>query len=286
MRVGLPLLISAAMAATPLVVAPPATAATGAIAPQATTSMVATKKDNSFGRLRVIISGAPQGRVRVKGPSTRLSVTKSSVLRVHGGSYRVHAKNITLAGAKYVPATRNWSFTIRKGSTTMVNVNYAQAGSSSPGSVDSDVAPTGMLGEAFTLINELRSQPRQCGNKSMPAVDPVVYDAELGRAAQGHADDMNVNNYFEHDSLDGRSFADRIEATDYSGSPAGENIAMGFQSASDVVNGWMKSPGHCLNIMDVEFDEMGFGFASHVDPGYSVPVTYWVQDFGYAPDYL
>jgi uncharacterized protein YkwD len=143
-----------------------------------------------------------------------------------------------------------------------------------------------MLGEAFTLINRARSEARQCGTEAMPAVDPVVYDDQLARAAQAHADDMNANNYFEHDSLDGRTFSDRIAETRYSGLPAGENIAMGFQNASEVVTGWLNSPGHCMNIMDSEFDEMGFGFASHIDARYSIPVTYWVQDFGFAEAFM
>jgi uncharacterized protein YkwD len=41
-----------------------------------------------------------------------------------------------------------------------------------------------------------------------------------------------------------------------------------------------------MNIMDSEFDEMGFGFASHIDARYSIPVTYWVQDFGFAEAFM
>lgn len=286
MRVGLPLLISASMAAATLIGVPPAAAAASVLTPQASLSAVAKKKSGGLGHLRVIITGSPQGRVHIKGRHTKVSVTKTSVLPVHSGRYHVHAADVLVSGDSYAPDTRNWTFTVRKHSTTVVNVAYVHAGSSSPGSVDSDAPPTGMLGEVLTLVNQARSQARRCGDTAMPAVDPVVYDTFLGKAAQRHAADMNTNNYFEHDSLDGRTFADRIKATAYTGSPAGENIAMGYQSAHDVVEGWLNSPGHCVNIMDAEFDEMGVGFASHPDERYSSPVTYWVQDFGYAPDYL
>jgi uncharacterized protein YkwD len=92
---------------------------------------------------------------------------------------------------------------------------------------------------------------------------------------------MAEKNYFEHTSLDGRSFVDRIRATDYSGSAAGENIASGFRTAQDTLQGWLKSPGHCVNLMDPDFDHMGLGFAERMEPKYTLSITYWVQDFGY-----
>ncbi len=40
----------------------------------------------------------------------------------------------------------------------------------------------------------------------------------------------------------------------------GENIASGQESADEVVDGWMASPGHCANIMDPNFTEIGVGY--------------------------
>jgi uncharacterized protein YkwD len=41
----------------------------------------------------------------------------------------------------------------------------------------------------------------------------------------------------------------------------GENIAYGPKSADEVVQGWLDSPGHCENIMDPRFAEMGIAYA-------------------------
>lgn len=287
MRVALPLLISTAMAAAMLLEAAPATASTTATATNASISVVAKakkspkKKAPRRGSLRVTITGAPEGRVKIKGPKLKVSLTTSSILNVRTGRYSVRALKFSVAGDSYLPDGRNWKLRVRKGSQTRLTVKYVRSGSSSHGSVGTDSPPAGSLGEIFVLVNQARSQSRQCGDRTMPAVDPVTYDDELGSAAQGHAADMNAQDYFEHDSLDGRTFADRIRDAHYTGSPAGENIAMGFQIPSDVVQGWLDSPGHCINVMDADFDEMGLGFASHADARYSVPVTYWVQDFGY-----
>jgi len=42
----------------------------------------------------------------------------------------------------------------------------------------------------------------------------------------------------------------------------GENIAYGPKTADEVVQGWLDSPGHCANIMDPRFAEMGIAYAA------------------------
>lgn len=233
-------------------------------------------------QLRVSITGAPRGQVRVRGPRTLVSVTQSARLSLRSGKYRVQAAKVTVNGDHYTPHRRTWTVRVGKSSPKAVVVKYTHTGSSSPATMAVDPPPSGELGRVFALVNEARSRQQQCGTRTMSATTAVSYDAEIARAAQLHAEDMAAQQYFEHDSLDGRTFVDRINATAYEGSPAGENIAMGFQTADEVVQGWLASPGHCRNLMDPEFDEMGLGFASRHDPRFSEPSTYWVQDFGYS----
>jgi uncharacterized protein YkwD len=55
----------------------------------------------------------------------------------------------------------------------------------------------------------------------------------------------------------------------------GENIAFGPRTADEVVRGWLDSPGHCANIMDPRFAQMGIAYAaSHAKRG-----LFWVQLF-------
>ena len=55
----------------------------------------------------------------------------------------------------------------------------------------------------------------------------------------------------------------------------GENIAMGYRSASDVMSAWMNSQGHRMNILNSEYTSVGIGC-------FNVNGTkYWVQCFGY-----
>ena len=84
----------------------------------------------------------------------------------------------------------------------------------------------------------------------------------LAGVAFGHATDMARHNYFEHEDLAGHSPADRVRAVGYREKLVGENIAYGPKSAEEVVQGWLESPGHCENIMDPRFAEMGIAYAA------------------------
>ena len=96
--------------------------------------------------------------------------------------------------------------------------------------------------------------------------------AALDRSATSHARDMSANDYFSHSSLDGTSWYARVHSfgTKY---PGGENIAMGFYSATSVMTAWLASPGHRANILDCQFKSIGVGQAGNGG--------YWVEDFAY-----
>ncbi|MEZ7128927.1 CAP domain-containing protein [Nonomuraea sp. AD125B] len=103
---------------------------------------------------------------------------------------------------------------------------------------------------------------------------PLTHDAKLRRAAFGHSADMAKNDYFEHDSQDGRDMVDRIRATGFTGSAWAENIAMGQRTAAEVVKGWMNSDGHRENIMNCAYTHIGVGAAKN-----GQGPLYWTQDF-------
>ena len=97
------------------------------------------------------------------------------------------------------------------------------------------------------------------------------------QAATAHSQDMAANNYFSHTSQDGRSMADRINATGYAWSTIGENIAAGYPGVNAVVDGWMASDGHCANIMKAAFQEMALACVASSSSSYS---NYWTMEAG------
>jgi len=127
---------------------------------------------------------------------------------------------------------------------------------------------------ALELVNEVRARGTRCGAHSFAPAPPVALSGTLASVALGHATDMAEHNYFEHEDRTGQSPADRVRAVGYHEKLVGENIAYGPETVEEVVRGWLGSPGHCENIMDPRFAEMGIGYA----PGHSSRRgLYWVQ---------
>lgn len=127
---------------------------------------------------------------------------------------------------------------------------------------------------ALELVNRARATERQCGTRTMPAAGPLRLSSQLAEAAVRHADDMAAHHYFEHEDRLGLTPADRVRATGYVEHRVGENIAYGTLSTDDAIAGWIKSPGHCENLMDANFQEMGIAFAR--ESGEHAEL-YWVQ---------
>jgi len=130
-----------------------------------------------------------------------------------------------------------------------------------------DVTPAASQGpilatRALQLVNEVRARGARCGERSFGPAPPVRLSGTLAGVAFGHANDMARHNYFEHEDLAGHSPADRVRAVGYQEKLVGENIAYGPKSADEVVQGWLDSPGHCENIMDPRFAEMGIAYAA------------------------
>ena len=135
-------------------------------------------------------------------------------------------------------------------------------------------ATPAMASRALELVNEVRARGAQCGAQSFGPAPPLSLSGTLASVALGHATDMAVHDYFEHQDLSGQSPADRVRAAGYQEKLVGENIAYGPQSIEEVVKGWLASPGHCQNIMDPRFAQMGIGLA----PGrVSRRGLFWVQ---------
>ncbi len=122
----------------------------------------------------------------------------------------------------------------------------------------------------LTQVNKYRQQGCKCGITTMPPVAPLVWNNLLEKAARRHANDMAAHNHFDHIGTDGSNSAKRISDTGYNWSAIGENIAFGYTTASELIEGWIKSADHCQNIMNADFAEMGVAEAD----------TYWVQTLG------
>jgi uncharacterized protein YkwD len=124
------------------------------------------------------------------------------------------------------------------------------------------------------LVNDARSQPRRCGGDWFPAAKPLTLNATLGRAALQHSMEMAQYAYMEHEGRDGSTPAQRVARAGYEWADVGENVAAGQDTADAVMVSWLASAGHCANIMNARFTEMGVASAVNARDDYGV---YWTM---------
>ena len=126
---------------------------------------------------------------------------------------------------------------------------------------------SGEMQEVLDLVNVERTSR---------GLVPMRFSVLLNQAAlthtQNQADDGDI---YHTDPDDGSSPGVRISRTGYEFSTWGENVAAGYQTPASVMVGWMNSQGHCKNILNPGFTEIGVGYVSggkHYD-------QFWTQAF-------
>ncbi len=125
----------------------------------------------------------------------------------------------------------------------------------------------------LTAINATRATARNCGTTAFPAAPPVEWNSLAETAALAQAQYLQENNLFSHTGANGSNVGDRLTTTGYVWSTVGENIAAGYTQVPAVVQAWIDSPGHCANLMNTNFIDMGVALV----PGSSANKyqTYW-----------
>ena len=124
--------------------------------------------------------------------------------------------------------------------------------------------------EMLTQVNNARSQARSCGTVDYKATAALSWNCTLENVAYKHSRDMGKRNVFSHTESDGLSVGDRVKNAGYDWSAVGENIAAGQNTIDAVMNVWLKSPGHCANIMSPSYTEIGA--ASYIVSGSDYPI--------------
>ncbi|MEK3977573.1 CAP domain-containing protein [Psychrobacillus sp. FSL K6-2836] len=128
--------------------------------------------------------------------------------------------------------------------------------------VKEEVKVTSEIQQVVDLTNKERAK---AGLKALQI------DTKLTQSAQAKSQDMKNKNYFSHTSPTYGSPFDQMKSFGITYKSAAENIAMGQRSPAEVVDAWMKSPGHRANIMNGSYTHIGVGLS---DSGY-----YWTQQF-------
>jgi hypothetical protein len=88
-------------------------------------------------------------------------------------------------------------------------------------------------------------------------VEALVLHDKLIKSSVMKTTDMIEEQYFGHISPSGQSLKTYIDDVGYEYALAGENLAVGFYNARDVVEAWLSSPKHHENITEGIFIDTG-----------------------------
>lgn len=150
----------------------------------------------------------------------------------------------------------------------------AQAQSACP---DADLPVTsGQTERLRTATTCLLNAARRA--QGLPALVQVT---GLQKASQAHADDMVERRYFEHEAPPPapRTSADRASAAGYRWAWVAENLAAGLETPRATVDAWLRSSGHCRNMLSSQPLDLGVGIRVEPPQGDYAPGT-WVMTLG------
>ena len=109
-------------------------------------------------------------------------------------------------------------------------------------------------------------------------LEPLVYSSVLSESAREKAEDMFANNYWAHNSPQGKTPWTFFDAVGYKYSTAGENLAKDFYNTDSLVLAWMNSPTHKENIINTKYKEIGIAVVNGTLG--DIKTTLVVQHFG------
>ncbi|MES0491690.1 MAG: CAP domain-containing protein [Leptospirales bacterium] len=166
------------------------------------------------------------------------------------------------------------------------DIDRSSGGSGSVSSVDAtnDLTKSEAT-EILRQVNAVRSEgdcdcPASDGDSasSHDSLNTISWNTKLEKAASAHSIDMEFNDFFSHTGTGNTSVSDRVTLQAYAWVYVNENIAAGYSSVTEVMDGWLNSGGHCRNIMASTPNDIGVGLI--YDNGAATYSSYWTMDMG------
>ncbi len=208
-------------------------------------------------------------------------VTISQILSANP---KITNPSIIYVGQKItIPTTKNVTYTIQPGDTmfgiakryeiSLTELLKANANITNPSMIyvgqKITIPDTGSLAAYEQQVFELVNKERAARGLQL-----LKYNYELARMARIKSQDMIDKKYFAHESPTYGSPFKMMESFGFKFSAAGENIAYGQRTASEVMNTWMNSAGHKANILSAAYSTIGVGVAKT-----AAGTLYWTQEF-------
>lgn len=161
-----------------------------------------------------------------------------------------------------------------------------------PAAERGQAAACGGAGEpAYSMSGKAASKATLCvlnKERSARGLKPLHFDKKQQKAAVKHNRLMIKKNCFSHLCPGEKDLVGRVAATGYLPCSCSwgvaENLAWGMgttASPAAVVNAWMNSPDHRVNILNPRYDEVGIAVSDGNPAGSGGPASTYTADFGF-----
>lgn len=206
-----------------------------------------------------------RGQVRLSAVDSVLYSPTTPKLLLNGRE--VGSAAVPLRAGQHLAAVRG---TMQDGRSMEKRINFSSVALSEP-------SPA-FESEVLRLTNRARARGWNCATlrEGGPALPPLTQNSALDVAALAQSAGMALFGYFDHTStLDGSTPSRRVQAAGMNPQVSAENIAAGQATPTEVVDAWLRSPGHCKNIMG-DFSQIGISYVKRSGTTY---LNYWTQVF-------
>jgi uncharacterized protein YkwD len=126
---------------------------------------------------------------------------------------------------------------------------------------------------AATLMSQVVTRTNLARDQA--GCDRLAVNQDLISSSVNQSHYMAATGTFSHIGGGGSTFVGRARAAGYA-QPAGENIAWGYETAKQVMDAWMASPGHRANILNCDAKSIGTGVVYSPDG-----LPYYTEVFGW-----
>ena len=127
------------------------------------------------------------------------------------------------------------------------------------------IAPAYQYEGAETELIALVNSERQASG-----IPPLQTNWEVTRLARYKSEEMKRHGLFDHESFVYGNPAQTLDYFHVPYSAIGANIAMGQETAHEVMEAWLCSPGHQANLVNQSFTSAGVGLSLDEDG-----IPYW-----------
>lgn len=135
----------------------------------------------------------------------------------------------------------------------------------------------GILGYSSEITHQ-KVLDQTNNERKKAGLEPLQYSSILSNSARKKAEDMFKNDYWAHNSPQGKTPWTFFDNVGYKYSVAGENLAKDFYDTDSLMKAWMNSPTHKANIVHSRYKEIGIAVVNGTLGG--VKTTLVVQHFG------